>query len=99
MDERSQVLFSVVLGAIAGGLVGFLYLTRRGRDVRDQIEPTLDNFVEEIDQARATVDKARQAVAEGRRAFDDMIAAARAQESTSTGETAASGNSPSGVVQ
>ena len=99
MDERSQVLFSVVLGAVAGGLVGFLYLTRRGREVRDQIEPTLDGFVEEIDRARSTVDKARQAVAEGRRAFDDMLAAARAQESASTGETAGSGSAPSGVVQ
>ncbi len=98
MDERSRVLLSVALGAVAGGLVGFLYLTRRGRDVRDQIEPALDSFVEEIDWARATVDKARNAVAEGRRAFDDMIAATRPQEPVS-GETVENGLPPSGAVQ
>lgn len=98
MDERSRVLLSVALGAVAGGLVGFLYLTRRGRDVRDQLEPALDSFVDEIDRARATVEKARHAVAEGRRAFDDMVAASRAQEPVS-GETAENGLPPSGAVQ
>ncbi len=98
VDERSRVLFSLVLGAVAGGLVGFLYLTRRGRDVRDQIEPALDGFVDEIDWARATVEKARSAVAEGRRAFDDMMAAASTQAPASTGETTGNGRPPSGVV-
>ena len=99
MDERSSVLFATLLGAVAGGVVGFLYLTRRGREVRDQLEPTLDSFVEEIDRARGTVEKARQAVQEGRRAFDDMMAAARAPASAPTGETAGNGGAPSGAVQ
>ena len=98
MDERTRVLLSVALGAVAGGLVGFLYLTRRGRDVREQIEPALDSFVDEINWARATVEKARDAVAEGRRAFDDMVAATRVQESAS-GETGGNEQSPAGMVQ
>ncbi|MXY24822.1 MAG: YtxH domain-containing protein [Acidobacteria bacterium] len=98
MDERSRVLLSVALGAVAGGLVGFLYLTRRGRDVREQMEPALDSFVDEINWARATVEKARDAVAEGRRAFDDMMAAARAPEPAS-GEPAGIERPPAGVVQ
>ena len=99
MDERSSVLFATVLGAVAGGVVGFLYLTRRGREVRDQLEPTLDSFVEEIDRARGTVEKARQAVQEGRRAFDDMMAAARAPAPATTGETEGNGGARSGAVQ
>ena len=97
MDERSSVLLATLLGAVAGGMVGFLYLTRRGRTVRDQLEPTLDSFVEEIDRARGTVEKARHAVHEGRRAFDDMMAAARG--STPTGEAAGDGGTSAGTVQ
>ena len=98
MDERSRELLSVTLGAVAGGLIGFLYLTRRGHDVREQIEPALDGFVDEINRARATVEKARNAVAEGRRAFDDMMAATHGQD-PAAGETARHGRPPSDAVQ
>ena len=77
MDERSQILLSTLLGAV----VGCLYLTERGSRVRKQIEPALDGFVAEIDRARGTVLRAREAAREGRRAFEDVMAAARATES------------------
>ena len=80
MDERSQILLSTMLGAVAGAVVGCLYLTERGSRVRQQIEPTLDNFVAEIDRARGTVVRAREAAREGRRAFEDVMAVARAAE-------------------
>ena len=57
MDERSQVLLSTLLGTVIGAVVGGLYLTERGRRVRDQIEPTLDSFVSEIERVRGTVEK------------------------------------------
>ena len=81
MDERSQILLSTLLGAVAGAVVGCLYLTERGGRVRKQIEPALDSFVAEIDRARGTVHRAREAVREGRRAFEDVMAVARATES------------------
>ena len=81
MDERSQVLLSTLLGAVAGAMVGCLYLTESGSRVRKQIEPALDNLVAEIDRVRGTVLRAREAVREGRRAFEDVMAVARATES------------------
>ncbi len=81
MDERSQVLLSTILGAIAGAVVGGLYLTERGRRVRDQIEPTLDNFVSEIERVRGTVDKAREAARDGRQAFEDAMRVATSSDS------------------
>ena len=75
MDERSQVVIATLLGAVVGGLLGCLYLTDRGRRIRDQIDPALEGFVGELDRARGTVERARAAAREGRRAFDDVLAA------------------------
>ena len=73
MDERSQVMAATMLGAMVGGVLGCLYLTERGRQVRIQIEPFFDAVIDELQQARKTVEKARDAANEGRRAFDDVL--------------------------
>ena len=73
MDERSQVLMTTLLGAVLGGVAGFLYLTSRGRQVRGQLEPLLDSVVDELHEARRTAMQARAAVAEGRRVMDEII--------------------------
>lgn len=72
MDERSRVLMSTLLGAIAGGLYGWLYLTESGRRVRDQIDPKLDDFMRELTRVRGTVDKARTAASEGWRSLGEV---------------------------
>ncbi len=87
VDERSQVLLSTLLGAVVGAVVGGLYLTERGRHVRDQIEPTLDNFVSEIERVRGTVDKAREAAQEGRQAFEDAMRVATPSDSVEDAES------------
>ena len=73
MDERTQVMMATLLGAAAGCVVGCLYLTERGRRVRTQLEPFFDSVIDEIHQAQHTVDKARLAAVEGRRAIDDVL--------------------------
>ena len=72
MDERSRVLMATVLGAVVGGVWGWLYMTENGRRVRDQIEPKLDDFVNELTRMRGTVEKARSAANEGWRSLNDM---------------------------
>ena len=72
MDERSRVLAATCLGAVAGGVWGWLYLTESGRRLRDQIEPRLDDLVSEITRVRGTVEKARSAANEGWRSLNDI---------------------------
>lgn len=79
MDERSRVLLSTLLGAALGGVVGFLYLTDSGRQLRDRIEPTLDAIVAELQQARDAADKVRAVAREGRRTWDDLVGMDRAR--------------------
>jgi len=72
VDERSRVLAASLIGAVAGGVWGWLYMTENGRRVRDQIEPKLDDFVNEIGRIRGTVEKARTAATEGLRSLNDV---------------------------
>ena len=72
MDERSKVLMATLVGAVAGGVYGWLYMTEHGRRVRDQIEPKLDDFVGELTKVRGTVEKARTAANEGWRSLNEV---------------------------
>ena len=72
MDERSRVLAATMLGALAGGLWGWLYLTANGRRMRAQIEPKLDDFIRELGNVRGTVDKAKMAANEGWRSLNEI---------------------------
>jgi hypothetical protein len=62
------------LGAVVGGVWGWLYMTESGRRVRNQIEPKLDDFMNELTRMRGTVEKARSAANEGWRSLSDITA-------------------------
>lgn len=76
MDERSRVLMATVLGAVMGGVWGWLYMTESGRRMRDQIEPKLDDFMNELTRMRGTVEKARTAANEGWRSLNEVAGGA-----------------------
>jgi gas vesicle protein len=75
VDERSRVLMATFMGAVVGGVVGWLYMTESGRRVRDQIEPRLDDFMNELTRMRGTVEKAKTAANEGWRSLSEMAGA------------------------
>jgi hypothetical protein len=72
VEERSRVLVATVMGAVAGGVMGWLYLTVGGRRVRESIEPKLDDFIRELTRVRGTVEKARTAANEGWRSINEI---------------------------
>jgi hypothetical protein len=76
VDERARVLLTTCIGAVAGGVWGWLYMTENGRRVRDQIEPKLDDFVNELTRVRGTVEKARSAANEGWRSLNEVAGSA-----------------------
>jgi hypothetical protein len=65
VDERSRILMAALGGAVAGAVVGYLYLTEGGRRFRGEIEPRLDEFIGEMRKLRGAVNKARAAAHEG----------------------------------
>jgi len=76
-EERSRVLLATCLGAVVGGVWGWLYMTEKGRRVREQIEPKLDDWMQELTRVRGTVEKARSVASEGWRSLNDVTGAAQ----------------------
>ncbi|MBK5298871.1 MAG: YtxH domain-containing protein [Vicinamibacteria bacterium] len=65
---------TLVLGAVTGLALGYLFFTDHGRQFRERLGPTLDTWLRELSRLRDTADKARLAYAEGR---DSLAAMAR----------------------
>ena len=75
MDERSRVLTATCLGAVDRRGLGLAVHDGKRPSVRDQIEPKLDDFMNELTRARGTVEKARTAANEGWRSLNDIAGA------------------------
>jgi hypothetical protein len=67
---------ATLIGAVAGGVWGWLYMTESGRRVRSQIEPKIDGFMRELQSVRGTVEKAKTAANEGWRSIGEMAGSA-----------------------
>ena len=65
MNERNAVMLGALAGAVAGGLVGYLFFTDRGRQLRENIEPRLADLLTEVGRAREAATRARDAASEG----------------------------------
>ena len=72
MNDGSRVLLSTCLGALVGGLGGYLFLTEDGRRVRERIEPGMDDLLREMRHLRSAVEKARLAAEEGWTTIEDL---------------------------
>jgi hypothetical protein len=70
--NNSQDIAATIVGAVIGGIAGFLFFTERGRRVRRQIEPALEDFSREVVTFRNTVQEARGAANEGWKLWHDV---------------------------
>ncbi len=83
MDDRGRIGLAIGLGAVIGGAVGYLLFTDRGRGLRGNLEPRLQDVLTEIDQLTRTFERARAAAVEGWQSFSRL-----AQDDTrAAGET------------
>lgn len=80
MTNSTRVVAARVIGASIGGMAGYLFLTERGRRVREQLEPTMDEFVRETARFRSAVHKARLAAREAWGTLGDLAEPAHASD-------------------
>ncbi len=72
MTDNARVFLASLAGAAAGGILGYLYLTEHGRQVRDQLEPKLDGFQNELRKLSRTISKAQSVATEGWRSLTEL---------------------------
>jgi gas vesicle protein len=64
---------ATIVGAVIGGVAGYLFFTERGRSVRRQIEPALEDFSHELMSFRNTVQEAAAVANEGWKLLNDTL--------------------------
>jgi gas vesicle protein len=71
VDNRAVT--ATVVGAVIGGVAGYLLFTEHGRSLRRQIEPALDDISRELHSFRSTVQKAAGVASEGWRLLNEAV--------------------------
>jgi gas vesicle protein len=75
--NTSQEVAATLVGAVVGAAAGYLFFTERGRSVRRQIEPALEDFSREVTSFRNTVHKAAEVANEGWKLLNDALGEGR----------------------
>jgi gas vesicle protein len=71
--DNSRAVAATLVGAVIGGVAGYLFFTDHGRSVRRQFEPALDDFARELMSFRSTVQKAAGVATEGWKLLNDAL--------------------------
>jgi hypothetical protein len=65
---------AAIVGAVIGGIAGYLFLTENGRTLRRrQIEPALEDLARELSGFSATLQKATGLASEGWKLLGDAL--------------------------
>jgi gas vesicle protein len=62
MDERTTLVAGSVVGAVIGMAVSYLFFTRRGRALRRELEPVVEEFLREAARFQQAVQQVREEV-------------------------------------
>lgn len=73
MTDTSRTLAATVVGAVLGGLAGYLFLTERGRALWAQLDPALDAATRELRSLHGTMTKAAGVATEGWKLLNDAL--------------------------
>ena len=71
--NNSRAVAATVVGAVIGGIAGYLLFTEHGRSLRRQLEPALEDFAHELNSFRSTVQKAAGVANEGWKLLNDAL--------------------------
>ena len=79
MDDRTAVTAGALIGAVVGAAASYLFFTERGRELRDRIEPAIEDLRHEFGRFQGTIEQVGRIASEGARVVQEF-AAPRAQQ-------------------
>ncbi len=59
MRDRTKIVLSAATGALGGAVAGYLLFTRHGEELRQQLEPGLEDALGRLQELYASVQHAR----------------------------------------
>jgi hypothetical protein len=68
-----QAMAATLVGAVIGGLAGYVFFTEKGRAWRRQLEPQLEELARELEQFRGTVRRASSVAGQGWRLLNEAM--------------------------
>ena len=75
MNERTAVTAGALVGALIGGAASYLFFTDRGRQLRDRLEPAVDDLKREFVRFQGTIEQVGRMANEGMRVVQEFNAA------------------------
>jgi len=79
VTENSRTVAATIVGGGLGAMAGYLLFTERGRALRRQLEPALDDLARELNHLRGTVTRAAGVATEGWKLLNDALGEREAQ--------------------
>jgi gas vesicle protein len=73
VTDNSRAMAAMIAGAVIGGVAGYVLFSERGRELRRQMEPALDNFSRELNSFRLTIQKAAGVATEGWKLLNEAM--------------------------
>jgi hypothetical protein len=73
VNDRERGIIAAAVGAVAGGIAGYMLFTERGRDIRRRLEPALEDFARELVQLRGTVNRAMGVASQGWHVLNEAL--------------------------
>jgi hypothetical protein len=73
VTDKSQAIAATVVGAVLGGIAGYMFFTDSGRVMRRQLEPAIDDLSREIASFRGTVNRALGVANEGWKVLNEAL--------------------------
>ena len=84
MNDSRMIVAGATVGALIGAAATYLFYTDAGKDVRDRIEPAVDDLRREFARFQKTIEKVGEMANDGLRVVNEFNAA-RAQSFPSGG--------------
>lgn len=75
MNDYGKIWAGATLGAVIGAAAAYLFFTPEGQQMRDRLEPAVDNLMSEFQKFRRTLEKVGDMANDGLRAFEEFQAA------------------------
>ena len=73
MSDNTRAAAAIVVGGIVGAVAGYMFFTDKGRQLRRQLEPALEDMTRELNHFRGTVNKAAGVASEGWQLLNDAF--------------------------